>query len=287
MPVTANDLIYGFLVPAIAALLAMVLLRRLLPSEAARRYAPSLGLLLGFQLGYWLLKLGEVATSPHYQWLPFTFGAVGLVSVFLESNGANLVDRLLSYGLITVIAGWFLIPTYDSLPLSWRDSLIAWTALIVVSSLLSRPLISKFPGPMLPAVYCTMAICAAGTLVLAGSLSRGQISGVVGGASFGLLLSTIFDKKSRQLDGVAFPVQFFFCSIMMIGQTNSYSDIPTPAYYILPLAPLGLWFGSFGPLKTMKGKSGAIARFSIPAIICLASLGWPLYCEFRMVDGGY
>lgn len=277
MPITPEDLGYGFVIPAVAALLSMVIMRRIPPVEFGRRYAPTIGLVLGFELGYWLLGLGELRTRPHFHWLPIAMIAVGVVNISVEALGSSALDRLLSYVVITLIAGWFLVPDYPRLPLPWQQSLAVWTAMVVLLSLAYRPLVARCQGTLLPVIYLVMAGCAAVLALVSGSMERAQSVGALAGAFFGLSLAALFDSKSRQLDGVTFPTVFFFCSMMMISQTNSFSQIPVPAYYILPLAPLGLWLSGAG--KKSSGIFGGLLKFLLPVLICLAAVGWALYVE--------
>ena len=276
MPITPEDLGYGFGIPALAAMLAMVILRRIPPLEFARKYAPTVGLVLGFELGYWLLGLGELKVRPHFHWLPIAMVVVGVINIGVESTGASALDRLLTYVVVTLICGWFLVPTYKDLPFPWRESLAAWTAMVVILSLAFRPLVNRCPGTLLPAIYFVMAGCAAIVLLVSGSMERAQTAVAVAGAFLGLCLASLFDSKSQQLDGITFPTVFFFCSIMMIAQTNSFSQIPVPAYYLLPFAPVGLWLA--GTNKS-TGFIGGLLKFLVPVLICLAAVGWALYVE--------
>ncbi|MEW4488885.1 hypothetical protein AB1L42_12435 [Thalassoglobus sp. JC818] len=280
MPVSLADVGYGFLLPAFAALMSLVLLRRMLPEDAGRRYVPMFGLVLGFQLGYWLLNLGQFPPAYHFHWLPIAMILVGLTSAVTEATGSTIVDRILMYAVVSLIGCWFLLPNYPGLPLPWQYTALIGSAVITIVSLASRPLVKQLSGPLLTGSYFSMLAIGAVMMVLSGSIGFGQITGAATGACFGLFLAALLDPKANEQEGLAFPVIFFAFAMMMIGQTNSFSNIPQWAYYILPLTPIGMWESQLGFFKSMGGIGGSITRYLVAIHYSLIALGIALYAEF-------
>ena len=57
MPFSVSDLIYGGVIPLIAAAVAFLLVRRSFSTDVSQRYAMSIAGVVGFVIGYQLLGL--------------------------------------------------------------------------------------------------------------------------------------------------------------------------------------------------------------------------------------
>ena len=97
MPFSIVEMLYGGLVPAVVALVVWFAARRILPEDAAARYAPGLGLAIGFSAGYWLVwwkgDHGYWIPEKPYDWLPVIVAAAALIGPVVHAGGVARIKR--------------------------------------------------------------------------------------------------------------------------------------------------------------------------------------------------
>lgn len=279
MPFNWNDLSYGFGLPTLSALLLLMNMRWMFPVNFARRYAPSVAFVAAFQVGYWLLKLGPVYPEGHWQWLPHLLVVAAIIGVVSASQDLNVIDRVLLATVATIISAILLVPNWQDLTFPRQEYMLGWSLLVIILAQFYNSISLKFPATIFPAVLCLTCLTGAVLMTHSGSLLFGQIGLASAGGTLGLTVAAIFDKRSRSMDGLAYPMTFFLCTTMLIAEVNSFTEIPFASYLLIPCAPLGLWLASVGPLSRFKGTSGSAIQFGIPLLICSISLGLAVWYE--------
>lgn len=266
MPFGLNELLHGVVIPALAAGAVFYLVRRVLPDDAGRRFAPSIALVVGFCLGYHFLSLGPWKAASHWHWLPYLLGLSAVIGSAASASGISLIERSLLYSCAAVVSAWLLVPDWATLEPSRTTHIVAWVIAVVACATLLDPLTKRLPGLILPAVLG--ATLAGGSVVLALSESLRFASVLIAGfgAMAGITLVTRFNKRANTVDGIALPFTVLVCGMMLVGRVNSFSDVPLASYLLVPISPLLLWACVRGPLARLTGWKHAIIQFSLPLI---------------------
>lgn len=279
VPFTSEEIGYGVGLPALIGLALLWNLRWMLLGSMGRRYACPIAFSAATVAGYWFLKLGPVQPETHWQWLPHLLLIAAVIGMVSASEDLNNFDRFLLFAIATGAAGFQLVPTWEDLTPPRQQYLLGLTILVVVLSLSYQRLIQNMEGALFPAVLTMTCLTASILLMHSGSLLFCQIGLSATGATFGMTVAAKIDKKSRSLDGLAFPFVFFLCNALMIGHTNSFSSIPNYVYAIIPFAPLGLLIASKSPSANAKGKKAIAIQFIIPLVVCVAALAIAFWFE--------
>jgi len=275
MPFSLNDVLLGFALPALWAGGVFAVLSRFSPEDALRRFGPSVGLVGGFLLGYFLLKLGPAVPDPdnHWHWLPFAMLLPLITGPVSQAKGVSGFESILLSVLVAAVAGWWLVPDWEALDPSRATHLIVWGALVVVLIGVTEPLSRRFSGTIFGLVLFITMTFAAAVLALSGILRFAQMAGAGAGALAGLALACRFgSEEANSLPGLAGGFVLLCCGSLLIGQVNSFSDIPLASYLLVPLAPTSLWLFVRGPLSRWEGTKGFLARAGLPLIISAIAL---------------
>jgi len=272
MPFTLADIAYGFAAPAIASAVVYFALRYLLPSDAARRYAPSVALVCGFSLGYWLLPLGPWSPEVNWHWLPYVALMTLAVGPVAQAAGVSSIERGLIYLIVALFAGWLLTPTWENLDPSRTVQVVCWTVYIVLLASLLDPIAKELTGPLLPAILMASFACGAAVLGLSGNLRFAQIAGAGAGALAGITACTLVRGRTVALDGVALSYSVILGGAMFVGRASSYSDVPLASYALVPLAPLLVWVGMRGPVSRLPVRSRLLVQIGLPFVLCVVAL---------------
>ena len=291
MPFSVTDILYGGVVPALAAGLLMLILRWLLPDAFEKRYTVVVAFVAGFFVGYGMLSLSPWIPTAHWHWLPWMLLAGTVVGPISCVNGVYRIERWLLYALLALGVGWMLVPTWEDLePARWIHQacfvlyVVGWMAVM-------EPLGRRSAGPLLPAVLTATLTAAAVILALAGSLRFAQIA-LAGAASlFGIFLVSCWDRQPGRLSGIGLVFSILVIGSLLVGRVNSFSDVPLVSYALVPLAPLGLWLTEAKPLARFPSWQRSLAG----GVVALAILGTAIldgypggmeYPEWRVLGGG-
>jgi len=262
MPFSIRELLLGIATPTlIAAVLgwAIVFFPR---SATLPRCLLPVALVTGFLSGYWLLELGPLLPKLNRDWTPYA-AVIALPAAVVPAGGWR--GFYLKAGLICVAAGlfgWWLVPNWPALEPSREVYLAAWTVytsgLALAMLFLAFRLAGLFdpprgnsaeepPARAAPRGGHLWLIMMAGTLLAAfaflpmtGSLRFALIAGSAFGAMAGTLAVYWLAKDRPPLDGVAIVYALTVSALMLTAKVNTFGDIPTFCYALLPLAPLAI-----------------------------------------------
>lgn len=272
MPFTLIDLLFGYAVPAALAAFAPILLWRPLPQHRLRACVAAVSVVAGFVLGYLLLGLGPLQPATHWHWLPHVLVIALIGPAWYAARGNGQIAPAILGVSVTLAAAFVLVPDWPDLQPSRPVYLACWTLYTAVILLLLHPLFSESRGPLLPFVLIGTLLCGAALLGLAGSLRFLQIAGCGAGAFLGLFCVTVFDRRERWLAAIALPFSLLASGAMLIGETNSFSDVPRFCYYLIPLAPLTLWAGRWRPIEALAPHKRTAVLIALPVAVCLLAL---------------
>src|SRR4051812_45341785 len=114
---SALELLGFLLLPTVAtSLLTGWLLRRFAPASIAARYATAAPAAAAFAVGYVLLPDWALLwPQRHWQWLPYLAIAAAVVGPIGQAPAFQAWERALLHVLFGVVAGWLLVPTWETL----------------------------------------------------------------------------------------------------------------------------------------------------------------------------
>lgn len=273
MPLTIADAALGFVLPAMIAAVAMLLLRRFLSEELAARYPAPVAVVVGFLAGYGLLGLGAWRVSIHWDWLPYAAVAAAVVGPVALAGGVRLLERWLLYAIIASVTAWFLVPEWDDLEPSRAVHLLALTIYVVLLAALLQPLTTRLPGPLVGTVLSLCMVIVAAMMVPAGSLRFAQIAGAAAGSFVGCTIASVFQPRRGDFAGIALPFAVLAAGLMLIGRVNSYSTVPLVSYLLPPLAPLGLWCSAGIWTSHKPGRARAIVAVILVIVPLAVAMG--------------
>jgi hypothetical protein len=279
MPFSATDVLLGFVLPAVFAGGMFAVLSRSSREGLAGRFAPSVAFICGFVLGYFCLKLGSPVPNRHWHWLPYVLLVPLVLGPVSAASGITLVERVLLYALVSAIAFGFLVPTWDNLEPSRLTQWIFSAGMVVLLACLLEPLSMKFRGSLLALALFIATVFGAGVLFLSGSLRFAQIAGAGAGALLGLSAACRFDGEAVPIRGLAIAWVLFAWGILLVGRTDSFSDVPLASYLLIPVSPLSLWLVTIGPLSRLKGIKQLLVSLGLPLAISLAAIAFAAVAE--------
>lgn len=272
MPFTLLDLLFGFGAPALVGVVVAALTQTLTSDESGNRFAASWALAGGFVLGYRLLALGPWIPDSHWHWLAYAVLFSAVLGPVSRAGGVRLAERCLLYATCALLAGTYLVPSWEDLNPSRGVYLVGWTAFVAVCASLLDPLTKRFAGRVLPLVLTFALIVEAVVLALAGSLRFAQIAGCGAGGMAGYALVACFYPQRDCCRGVALPFMVLSGGAMLVGYLNSFSDVPSASYLLTPIAPLFLWAAATGPLFRLQGFKRAIIVVALPLLPCVCAI---------------
>jgi hypothetical protein len=179
-----------------------------------------------------------------------------------------------------VAAAWVLVPTWDDLEPSRTVYLVVTVIYVTGLTGLLEPLARRFQGPLLPAMLWATMTTAAVVLALSGSLRFAQIALAGAAALFGIMLVACFRRNANMLTGVSSIFSVMAIGSLLIGQVNSFSEVPLSSYVLVPLAPLLLWFCTTGPLSRLEGVKRSFAYASLPIGVLVGAVLLAAIAEF-------
>ncbi len=277
MPFSVRDVLLGLVVPFATTLIATRLAWSWIRSRHLFGIACSLSVMGGFLLGYRLLELGPTIPRLDRDWVPYTTG-IALLPAMIPNQ--RRLWRYLQFVLLICcisLAAWKLVPTWPNLEPSRLIHIVIWsvytfalsTGMLFVARTHSvsgstlpydtEDAASSAPpergGPLWVATMTTALATAVLLLMLSGSLRFAQTAGA-GTAAFAGLITTLWLYRLRAaLDSLGLVYSFLICGMMLTGQVNSFSNIPTVSYVMLPLAASGVWGLTLGYRRRAKHEA--------------------------------
>lgn len=244
--------------PAVTSAAVFLVVRRLLPAEAAARYAAAVSSAAGYCVGYALLRRGEVLTPErHWHWTFYLVPAAAIVGPVAAA--VRPVERCLAAALAAVVGGWLLVPGWASLdpPRSvWVPVLAGYLWLLAV---LADPLPARLPATGVLGLSALAAGCVAALIAASVSLTYAQSAGAAAAAMGGCWAASWFASRGAGLRGFG-PVYaaavggWAFVGCVEPQQGALYGLLLAAA------APLALWCCAWGPLARLKGFAAVGVR---------------------------
>ncbi len=279
MPPEALVFLKTLAIPAAVAGIATFILQTV-PGELAKRFAASLALVGGTLVGYWLLEIGPWQPKSSWQCLPYAVLMTMAVGPVASVRGVSWIERVVLFSLAALVAAWLLIPSRPNLePARWIYFAV-WTPAVVILASLLHPLTNKSRGLLLPVVLgLTLATCA--VIIFLGKIaSFAQTAGAAAGAMLGITIVSCFLTKTvggdscrrLSLDGIALTYAVLTAGLMLIGKTETFADVPTASYALVPFAPLALGIGAIGPLAKLTGWRRWLAHGILPLAILVVAV---------------
>lgn len=277
MPFSAEDIVRGMVIPALASFIALALLRFGNRTDVSNRYRGALAILLGTLLGYSLLSLGPWIPTAHWHWLPSAMILAAIVGPVSCAEGVRLIDRILLYSVAGIIIAWFLVPEWEDLEPSRTALLIVHAVFLISCSIAIGPLAEKTPGPIIPMLLLLMMFATAIVLAQSGSLRFAQIALAGGSAILGVLISSIIWRNDDHLRGTSMICATLVVGLSVIGRVHSFSDVPLASYILLPLSILLAWLASW-PKKPNRAVR-ILVSLCLPTIVLIVAVGMALLAE--------
>ena len=251
---------YGGLVPALAAAVAMLLSRWLLPSHIRERYAASMAASIGLLVGYGLLPAwAPWQPTTYWHWIPYVGVLAGLVGPLTLAKGIPWGERFLCRALLASLAAWYLVPTWAKLePVRmWHVAGLAGFMLALMHCL--EPLTSRVAPTRLVAALGASVLALALLTALGLSLMFGQVTGIVAAGLLGVaaamcLVSNSADERVLTIRGLLPWYAILAGGMAYVGYIN-----PTPrlgGLVIVPAAPLALWVLTLSPYRNGPSREG-------------------------------
>lgn len=250
-----KDVIWGLAVPLLSAaglrwLLAILADRFFLAnhstgtdtSEASSTkqvfaWETCLPLALGAGVGYFVLNLGPWMPKANYEWITAGVGLAILVSTIVGFFGQHWAVRFIvlpiAYAATIVATGYFLMPTWDDLWPDYWTYLVCWCVgcFILSVKLDHSKELDTWPFAV---VLLGSSLATAGIVFRSGSMRFAQITALSFAVVLGLTLIG-FVMRRPLLRGLGLPMVVFLAGMLLIAQTNSFSNVPFLSYW-LPLA---------------------------------------------------
>ena len=285
MPFSLNDIIYGGVLPAFSAAIFYLLLARLLPDDLRHRYPAAVATFAGFLLGYTLISLAPWQPTAHWHWLPYAFLAAAVVGPIASAESIRSFERLLTYSIVAIVVSWQLVPNWEDLSPSRITYLLGTSITITLLAATLEPLSKRIaPLLLLLTLWVTMS-AAAVVLALSGSLRFAQITLASAAALFGCAVAAGILRKEHSANGIALLFSVMAVGSLLVGQVNSFSEVPFAAYAVLPLAPLMLWLSTFGPLSKLTGKKRCCVHAFLPLLVIAAAVSMAVLADLNSSDG--
>jgi hypothetical protein len=270
---------YGLLLPAAVAAGVLYLSRRFLSREVAERQGAAVGLVAGFCAAYFLFSWTVARPTFYRNWLPYVGIVAGVLGPVALASGVRLGERWAVWLTLGLLAAWFLVlegkGPFD--PARLRAGLIA-AGLFLVWCVCMEALARHLPGGMFPALLCLATLCGAAVLFQSGSLKFAQLAGAIAAPLAGCALVARFHRDEALMPGAVPPLGVLLGGLMFIGYNESFSNVPTASYALIPAAPLALWVCAVGPLARWQG----MRRLAVQAGVVLVPLAVALVLAFTV-----
>jgi hypothetical protein len=286
MPLSLTDVIYLYAAPALVAGVVLFLLR-LAPWEVAKRFGPTVAFVSAIGVGCYLGKLIDWKITAHWDWLYYALLTTVPVAPVLAARGITLLDRVLLCCLPAAVTAWFLVPEARVLEAPRETYLLTWAGSVALLAVVLRPLPERLPGVALPLVLVVKLLSAAVVLILGASLRFSQFAGVGAGAMIGMTVVTAFDRSPGVLRGISLPVTMYVAGALLVGQVNSYSDVPLLSYTLIPFAPVLLWIGVFSPWGRLGDWKQTLLVMLPPLILLAVAVTLAVIAEWPLTGDSY
>lgn len=268
MPFSISDLALGVLVPIVTAAVVAAVIRAIPWGDNGHRQAPGWALVVGFALGYGLLKLGRWQPEDSYEWILYVVAAAAICGPLLARDEATWYERITLFGVIAISGSWFLVPTWQSLEPSRLYWLLVTTLSIVAVACCVEILAKRLSSWWLGLLLAGTGFFASVLLMLSGSAKFAQIAMAFSGALVGLGVMSLWRKDDEPIRGIGLGLATGLIGMLMLGRVYSFSKIPTGSYALIAFAPLPLLLTVVPPLRKWEGAK----LYAVSGLACGAFL---------------
>ncbi|MEX0791955.1 MAG: hypothetical protein WD045_02380, partial [Pirellulaceae bacterium] len=150
--------------------------------------------------------------------------------------------------------------------------MIAWGGFLWLVTLLLEPLTDRISAPPLAAVF-TGTLLGGAIVVFQGDSARfAQVLLTAMCGMGGLFLAVTVIARKNHLLGLACSLTLLVGGPILIGQANTFSNVPLASYLLIILAPLTMWISRTRPLAHWSESAKTTVTIAIPAVTCLAAI---------------
>lgn len=280
MPLTVNDVLFGFVIPLVIAAVIDRSVARPGNFAALRNIAANLGLAAGFVAGVWLLKLSPLRPTAHWHYLPYIAMVAAIAAIVGGAWGP--FARSVTAAVVLGATAYLLVPTWDDLKPTRMVLIVGWAVAAFGLDTLTSALPSRHSPKVIAAIGIATAFGVASLMLMAGSLRFAQFGGCMAAVFCGLALSRWRLSRSKESAISAQPSSWpeisliFVClaaGVTLVGQLNSFSDVPLLCYVLVPLAPLGLWVSAVPVSQCCSQKVLDRIGIGVSLLLLTVSLG--------------
>lgn len=286
---TANDIIWGLAVPLLVAaglrwILAMISGRCCPPASAdgeesrpkqVLAWENCLPLAVAAGIGYFVLELGPWVPESHYEWIGaavlLAVVVASIVSCFTRYAFVQFGLLPIAYAAVVIGAGFFLMPNYPDLSPAYSTYLACWCGGVFVLAVMVDiyPYNGSWPFAVVLIGTC---LAAAGIAFLSDSMRFAQVTGLAFAVTLGLSVIGLVMRRPL-LTGLGLPLMVYLAGMLLIAQTNSWSDVPFSSYWLPMVGPfLSVVAGLLiSPIRFPKSHTVVvILAAAIPATVGVA-----------------
>jgi hypothetical protein len=263
--------VFGGLVPALAALMVFVAISWLWPAEAARRYSVGVAFAAAVLVGFVALPATKTLLPlKSWDWIAYLGLLAAFVTGLLRAEGVLRGERWLAVYLFAMLAGWLTVPHWPELWPAWPVQVALFALAIVVVSVLLEFLPAHLTGRPLPGWLMLAAVAVSVLLTAEVSVTSGQLAAVPAGALAGCAMAALLKRNAASWRGLALPYATVVGGYAYVGAI--YPTTPVWLLVAVPLAPLALWLSAIGPFAQVRGwKAGAIQAVCVIVPLALVA----------------
>jgi hypothetical protein len=260
--------VYGGVIPAVAALVVFGAICWTWPQDAARRYASSLALAAGVFVGFVALQANKtLVPTQFWEWLPYLGLMAAFVAGLTRAAGIFRGERWLALYLFAMLAGWLTVPHWPELYPAWPMQVALFGVSIVFVAMLLERLSARLPAGATP-FWLTVAAAASSLLMMAEvSVTFAQLALLPAGALAGCAIASLLKTDADIWRGLALPYATLVGGYAYVAAI--YPTSPLWPLAAVPLAPVALWLVALGPLARLGGWKAWLAQ-AVCVIVPLA-----------------
>jgi hypothetical protein len=262
----------GGVIPALAAVALFLAIGWLWPADVARRYRAGLSFVLGAFIGFVLLPSTKtLSPSQFYDWILYLGILAAFLSGLTRAEGVTRGERWSAVYFFAPIAAWLIVPGWPELVPAWQFQWAGLSLAIMLLTALLYPLPLLLPGRAFPCWLMLPAIATSLLMVEQLSETFGVRAALPAGALAGCGVAAFFFREAPDWRSLVLPYAF-----IAMGYAYTGAVYPTEPQWLLllaPIAPLGLWFCSMGPLARLTGNRAIAVQalcVLVPLIIIAA-----------------
>jgi hypothetical protein len=273
------DVLLHAVLPALAvAAIVFALANRLFAPKYAD-LAGALGLIAGVALGVWLRGVATLNSSDS-PWNRLPLAALAALWIGRAARFSELhpIEGWLLRGATASGIAWWVVPDHACADISWLKP--AFAIMILAEWAILECSAQEPPGGTIPFALALTFFIAGGVLIHASMAGLTDVSVVLASALVGIAIVAAW----RQLDasGIAPALAVLLPGLLLMGQRETFSEVPWQAFVLAAGAPLMLIFAF--PMRRwdsvgLRVVQLTLVAFPLVAAMALAMQAGPLEFE--------